>query len=293
MTLHVMPGTQNDQVLDLFQSCHDAGQAVRGVLLAKMGWSSELRVADIRRVSPGTEVMCRWYARDWDDEGQRINFDVTTRDDGRAFARRFFDRFGDADTLAADFVQIVNEPGYGPGSAAWWHGALDVADEHDVKLAVGCWAVYHPPYPGEMESGALRRYHDFWRWPGMNDLVRRVKAEGHALALHEYQWPDEGDIRPAAEAWTDRENALRHQKVTQALDSDLRDVPIRVLEFGTGYAAERSTEWLMAGMQAADSAMRGDNVVWAALWSDGGGGGWTRSQLGKHRGAIKSYLLGR
>jgi hypothetical protein len=67
-TLQLLLGTQNDQVLDLFRACHGAGKAIRGVLLGKMGWDKELQVADIRRVSQKTEIVCRWYIKDWADE---------------------------------------------------------------------------------------------------------------------------------------------------------------------------------------------------------------------------------
>lgn len=254
----------------------------------KMGWDSELRVAQIKAVSPTTEVLCRWYNKAW--EGRGVDWNSGTAEQGAAWVAEYFDSFGDSDTMLADLHQVINEPGYGPATAPWWNGALDEADRRGVKLAVGCFAYYHPPLPGEMEAGQPRRYNDFWRWPKVNTLLHRVKTGSHALMVHEYILPDWGG------SWTDRANILRHQQILAATgDTTLKGLRIVVGEFGTGVAAEVATVDLIAGFRAADEAMAGDDAVWVAAWTDGAGGNpaWEMAQLDRHREAIKAYLLSR
>lgn len=220
-------------------------------------------------MSPSTEVMLRQWQQveaqpDW------------TQPDLYAVGRKL-PAWCQPD-INVDFWQVINEPNYGPGTASFWQGALDEANARGVKLAVGCFATGNPKLPRE---------DDTW-WNTFYPILRRCKAEGHAFMLHQYLIPD-----PGTKNWLDQWSIMRHKMLYVDFPADLKDLPLRIGEFGTAFAAKDfSAAEYTTGLAAADSAMHNDAVRWAALWSVGGAGGWQDSQIGADKlAAIKAYAL--
>jgi len=278
ISLHVMAGANNNAVYDLLEATSRAGKALPGMTLVKYGWSGEMQVGDILAHSPNTRVMLRHYVQAWDGQGpdwSQLNLYAA----GANFMSLYYSTClsQNADSKRATWHQIINEPGYGAGTASWWTGALDVAESLGLKLAVGCFGTGNPKLPDE--TGNI--------WPSLYDLLRRVKARGHVLMLHQYIDPDPGG------AWDSLWEPLRNEKLIPLLPSDIQDVPVAIGEFGTRFGSKLNDADLLAGLKTAEASFVNDrNVIYAGCWTVGGAGAWADSLLDGHLAALKAYLLG-
>lgn len=263
LSFHYQAGGNNAALLEVLRTCH-----IPGLLLMRYGWQGELSPADVKAVSPTTEIMLRpWQQNETQPDWSKP--DLYTA--GRAFPAWVKPESG------VDFWQIINEPGYGPGTPSFWQGALDEANARGVKLAVGCFATGNPKLPGEDPA---------W-WNAFYPVLRRCKAEGHALMLHQYLIPD-----PGTKDWSEPWGIMRHKQLYAQLPDDLKDLPLRIGEFGTMDAAKSfSTEEYVAGLKQAGALLAQDSFVrWAALWTVGGAGTWADSLIDGKLLAIEQYL---
>lgn len=285
-----MPGGNNIKLLTMLQVTATAGKPIPGVKLVKMGggFSNGLQVADVKLVSPTTKVCVRPLYDDWENRAKQIDWiNGDHYAQGRAFGEEYVSRFANGDNLLADYHQIICEPPDADG-AIWqvfWTGVLD-AVAGKIKVAVGCFSVFHPPLPGETDKGIIRPFDQFWKTASVMAFLNRVQREGHILALDEYIYPDPGG------SWMDKNSILRHQQVYALLPQGLKSLPLWIMELGTAVANKMSEAEYMAGVTAWDAAVRNDNYLVVGLgWSDGGAGGWGDSLLDSKLDTRQKYLL--
>lgn len=235
----------------------------------RYAWGGELEPVEIKAISPQTEVMCRpWQTSEVQPDWSRSVLYTL----GRALPAWCQPEAG------VDFWQTINEPGYGPGTASYWNGALDEANARGIKLAVGCFPWGTPRLPNEDPA---------W-WNTFYPILRRCRDEGHAFMLHQYMTPD-----PGAKGWIEPWGIMRHKQLYAQLPADLRNLPLRIGEFGTAYAnKDFSAAEFAEGVAAAQAQTVGDTYLkWWALWSVGGAGAWSDSQIYADKiAAIKGVL---
>lgn len=285
-----MPGANDIKLLTMLQVTATAGKPIPGVKLIKMGggFSNGMQVADVKMVSPTTKVCVRPLYDDWESRAKQIDWiNGDHHAQGVAFAQEYVSRFANGDNLLADYHQIICEPPDADGAkwASFWNGVLD-AVTGKIKVAVGCFSVFHPPLPGETDQGKVRPFDQFWKTIEVLAFLNRVQRDGNILLLDEYIWPDPGG------SWTDKNSILRHQQVYDLLPQGLKSLPLWLGEQGTAFANKTSEADYIAGLTAWDAAVRNDKyLVVGPGWTDGGGGGWGDSLLDSKLDARQRYLL--
>lgn len=285
-----MPGGNNIKLLSMLQITASANKPIPGVKLIKMGggFSNGLQVADVKLVSPKTKVCVRPLYDDWENHAKQIDWvNGDHRAQGVAFATEYVNRFANGDNMLADYHQLICEPPDADGVkwAAFWNGVLD-AVAGKIKVAVGCFSVFHPPLPGETDRGVIRPFDQFWITTDVLAFLNRVQREGHILMLDEYIYPDPNG------SWTDKNSILRHQQVYALLPRGLRSLLLWLGELGTAFANKTSETNFMSGIASWDAAVKNDTyLVVGPTWTDGGGGGWNDSLLDSKLDARQKYLL--
>lgn len=271
MSFHYMAGGDNNALLDVLRAGKAADKPLAGLLLMRYGWQGELQPLDVKAASSQTEVMLRtWQSYEAQPDWSKLDLYSAGRQALPAWCKP---------EPGVDFWQIINEPGYGVGTPSFWQGALDEADARGVKLAVGCFAVGNPKLPDE---------DPVW-WGAFYPVLRRCKAQGHAFMLHEYLLLD-----PGSNDWSEPWGIMRHKQVYAQFPADLKDLPLRIAEFGTRFGAVSfSAPGLAQKVENAVHYLAEDAYVrWVALWSAGGAGAWAESQLGADKiAAIKGVLF--
>ena len=163
--------------------CAEAGRKLPFVLVC----SDPGLVAALR---PYVEVLVyRWVASD----GDPSPFDENGNGDGRAWVDELMRRHSQA--LGADYHQLYNEVSFGGNRqpVEYAHNVARVemdmmrrAEEHGVKLAMGC---YMPGVPDPAKYGQALA--PVWHW---------AQDHGHAALMHWYSDPgNDGSMKNGAE----------------------------------------------------------------------------------------------
>lgn len=287
MSFHIMPTSALDALYGTMERLAKAGKPLPGVTAVKFGWESgDPLVTRIKAASPQTEVVLRHYNEEWERKTSGIQWAFVNESTGRDFVRNYYIQFlgANLDSHKADTHQIVNEPSYhGQGTTAFWIGAMAQAEEMGIRLALPNFSWGNPKLPPEDSF-----------WLNFVPALERCQEKGHRFALHQYIGGDDPPFldRPDT-AWNNDWSLMRHRRVFACLPDTLKGLPLALNEFGTAYAKrDYSPEGLVHHLREADEALRGDpNVIWAALWTFGGGGAWQDSLLESKLEAIERHLL--
>lgn len=303
MSLHVMAGSHGGQVVNLVGACRAAGRRMPGIHLTRsLNWQGQVQIASLKQVDPDLLFSLRIlypdsYLSPKDDKDWRwLDFTRTDmRWQGKALGDWYQDSFiePDKDAQLASWHQPINEPtsegstpylpvgGLQPshfqGFVTLWHGILDSFEARGRKCAVFAFPMENPPL-------------EFWQDTGVLDLLRRVKAGGHILMLHQYLAPD---LAPGN--WTEQISIMRHKQIIALLPDDLKNILMCCGEFGAGYAAQWGIQQLLAGWAQADKVLAGDNMLFMGNWTVDTGGNiklWGPSDLSGHLSEIQAYLVG-
>lgn len=302
MSLHVMAGSHGGQVVQMVGDCASAGKNFPGIHLTRsLNWQGQVQIAQLKKADPKIKVSLRIYYPDsylspsGPNDWKFFDFNRTDmRGQGKAMGDWYQTSFIDPDPDAqlADWHQCINEPtsegqtSYLPaplqpshyaGFVTFWTGVLDSFEAHGRKAAVFAFPMEHPPL-------------EFWQDAGVLDLLRRVKANGHILMLHQYLAPD---VAPGN--WTEQTSIQRHKQIVALLPDDLKDVLICFGEYGAGYAARWQVDQLLEGWKLADHELADlGNVLFAANWTVDVGGNiatWGPSDLSADLPKIHDYRL--
>lgn len=261
------PGISTNSLLDFYRRMEVARRPIAFTLLGyAVGAPMALSASMIKSVSPKTIVAARIFT----GNNYSTNWDTATRADGDAYYQQFRGSISSV-IRQADFIQIMdtNEMGLGDGVNKWWMGAMDAAERDRVKLAVYVWAMGNPPLPGDPD-----RFADFWLRPDTIELLRRIKTNGHAFCLHQYAPMGQDDP-----SWRDIWTSQRHKKVYALLPADLQDLPVYILEYGdTQYGLKGPVVFERNLRNSYDEFSTGP-IVYAALWTLGDTGGWSKDRL--------------
>lgn len=255
-----------------------AGKPIRCVTDFEAGGQGA-SVRWIKGISPKTKVVRRhWESEqfpiDWSDEkgDYKIGFDHATALCAAIKA--------DPDASAADWHQaLVNEPPPGVATDEFWNGVLDAFDAAGLKAAIFDFGVGIPDL-------------SWWTRPEWLAVLRRAKAKGHVLLLHEYVNPgDHGDWTEAGSEWY----ALRHRQIYALLPADAR--PFLICgEYGDEKGAQKPDDWLLHNLHLVETAVRDEPyLISLNLWSfgDNGVNNWTTDDLTVHAAAFEAYIQGR
>jgi hypothetical protein len=283
MGFHYLPG--GEWCLQIIKDMAAANKPVPFVTLLREGFGSELTASIVKAASPQTKVLERFYY-----EPAGVNWDIPDPDlyaVGQTMVAQYAARF--AIDKASDWIQIINEPVNGIGTASFWRGAMDAAKTLRLHLAVGCWPETWPSLPGDMDGGNPKHDDLFMTRQSTFDMFRQARDEGHVIMLHTYCVPDPGG------AWDVGYSMGRQDLLMDMLPADLRNVPFVIGEYGTGKATKYSSSDFVAAMRQGDTALHkpdGANVLGVALWS---AGPWAdvdhvSSDIGGMKDAITAYL---
>lgn len=294
--IHSFSTVPNNTPLVALAELHKAGRPMNGFVHVKLGWQSDFTIADIKRASPSTKVMYRVFRHhepgfDWTKVG-RMN--------GQLYADQYYAECDSPDLRAAEYDQIICEPGGGicpPVQVAnFWHGAMDVAHSKGRKLGILCYAERNPPLPG---INANQPHSDFWLHPATVEMLRRAKREGHVLLLHQYVI-DPIQRQAVCQSWekTDwqQDKLYRHQLIYNLLPSDLRTLPLWIAELGDIRTPKCGGEHLKQNIRRFIAATTGDAYLFSAnlwTWGSGGSAEWMQDDLGGLTGAYVDAVLGR
>jgi len=263
----------------MMQRLDAARRPISFVTLVYVGGVPAFSAAEIKAVSPRT-VICARDLRGSDYHGDDIGgWDKATREHGRAYFERNKHLITD-DMRKADFIQFrdINETGEGAGINAWWQGMLDGADASHVKLGV-----YQFSYGNPSNLG-------FWQWVSTWQLLRRVKADGHALCLHQYADNDD---------WTNDWTILRHKRIYPLLPADLQSIKLWITECGESFLAPGTPPDRSPGRYAQRLPVLQRNLqnspgdADVALWSLGNGGSdyWNPDRIEGVLGVIEQVVM--
>lgn len=272
--LHIMPGANRDLVFDLLRT-----GKIKGVTLVRSGWQNEIKVSEIKQCSENIKVLLRWYASGW--ENRQIDWsNPNLAAVGDQWVNDYVYRglfSGDpVDSLLADYHQIINEPGYGLGTSAFWLGALGAANRIKIKLGVFCFSNGNPPLPNEDNSP----------WPSLYPVMRQAKDQGHVMMLHQYTLPERGGN------WDEPWGIMRHKKLYSMLPDDLKQMPLVVGEFGDRYALGKGIPNFINNVKIASDQLKPDSfIISSNLWTVGGMGAWTSDLIDAALPDLKSYLV--
>ncbi len=266
--LHIMPGANYAKILGTLKTLSDAKKPIKGVTLVKFSTGFDnMSVASIKDASPTTKVLLRWYDKGWEQRPIDWNTKDLTQV-GKDWVQAYHDEFLRGDDFLADYHQVINEPSYGPGTATFWEGAIEKANELKIKLAVGCFANGYP---------------DLGLIPQLAKIFSAMQSTGHIYMRHGYVLPDPGGD------WTSDWTMERYRREYTALGTV---IPVILGEFGTFAATKYSKEDYIAKLALAEQAMANDPVEFASLWTAGGGGTWGDSLIGDDKlDALEQYQL--
>jgi hypothetical protein len=296
--MHSFSSTHDNLPVWALGELHKAGKPARGITFVKLhpAWSSDYSVADIKHASPSTKVMYRIYR-----QGEP-GFDWTkvTKQDGVNYANQYYAQFDSADLRAADYDQIINEPGGGicppVNVAAFWHGCMDVAAQKGRKLGILCYAERNPPLP---VINANQPHSDFWLHADIVTLLRRALREGHVLLLHQYVISPE-QKQGVCMSWdkTDwqQDKLYRHQLIYKLLPGDLQALPLWIGELGDLSSPKCGADQLKLNIRKFMAATANDKYLMAAcLWTFGTAGSqeWVNDDLSGLTSAYVDAVLGR
>lgn len=270
-----------------------AGRYMAGLTFVKTGWTSDFSVANIKSLSPKTKVVYRI----WRQNEPGYDWNKVWRSDGIAHANDYYSQFDSADLRLADYDQMINEPGYGEPThvAAFWQGVLDVAEQKGRKITLFNYAERNPPLP---IINANQPWSDFWKSPAIVALLRRAKAGGHIMLLHQYVINESNQQQGTCFDWQkttfQQECLYRHQLIYKLFPADLQDMPLWIGELGDIQMPKCGPEHLKDSIRKFKAATAHDSyIVAAALWSWGNGGApeWLNDDLWQFTGAYVEAVL--
>lgn len=272
--------------MGLIKALADAGTPMPFVMVMRQGNPKEITPSAIKAISPKTVVGERWYY-----EPQGIDWTQSDLSQvGAIHVRTYLARF--PVDPKADFIYTLNEPMPGAGFASFWNAAMDEAFKQGHKIMVGNFPETWPAQPGDLDEHGQPKYlRDFWTWPAVHDVIRKIIAQGHALTYHTYIIPD-----PQG-PWDHGYSMGREDTLLACLPADCQQVPIYLSETGTGWSQWYDSTVLVNGIHAEDTWLHQTkaNVRGGALWV---GADWidnahpkVNSNLAFHKDPLRAYWL--
>lgn len=214
------------------------------------GTGDDVTVADVKAASPHTLCIERWF---WNDGIWRPHLPDFQRLDhyqeGRDFVDAYLARF--SVDRSADYIQMYNEPAYGPGFPSWVRGQISRSAELGIKLVVCNFSTDNPPL-------------EFWDTDEAHAMIRDIIRYDMVLGLHEYE-----DNAPNGR-WDTGMMTLA-EAIVARLPDDCKGVKIWHNEYGMGYASSVSTEAFITKVKQAFVYLTSGiaNVICASLWCAG------------------------
>lgn len=256
ISIHLAPWANIPAALDFLGRVRP-----NAVILVDPGYGTQINVNDVRTMSPATKIIVRRtdgidYRRDWS---------TATRQDGYQFAAAFYTQWiaTKPEVLRADALQLWNEPkpdGYMfEGFNLWINGVLDFARYKGFHIAA---PVFSTGYPG------LRAFNDpaphYWELASTHELLRRMRREGDIFSLHEYR-----DKQKPGVEWDDPFELFRHEKIYEVLPSDLKTMPLTILEYGDERLVDKGDDAFKRNVAYATQRLSGTAVLAVCLWTVG------------------------
>lgn len=257
--IHFQTGGDKNGLLDILRT-----GKIHGVLNMRVGRDNDLTATEVKAIGGNIEVCERfWFDDKTSPSGRNFVPDWSKHDlrqVGYDWCKEYFDTF--KIDHKSEWHQIINEPGWGPGTASFWMGAIDYAETINVNLGLLCISNGNPPLPYEVQRND---YREFWIDPEILAMLRRGKQHGDVMLLHQYVLPQEQGL-----PWTDDWCVARHKRVHDVLPDDLKDMGLIIGELGdthgTAYGnqhyADNVKQWL--ALVSNDIYLR-----WGAWWTWG------------------------
>ena len=250
------------------QEVHDGGAHV--ALMKAVDGFGYLRT--VKEISPETVTVGRWSS---DQSVNPANDPAAEAESVMAAHMPHWEYEGDV----VDYWEVLNEPGYPTIAeyvwlAEFYKAAMEIAEAHGYRLAIFSFSVGVP------------RWHD-WEAIVETNVFAQAQAGGHALALHEYNWPTSdmiwGEPTEDLPPYEDRGMLTGRYRYLYRDFLIPRDevVPLLITEAGLDPVLRQPgqpTTWKERYVETMiwyDDVLRADDyVVGAAMFTIGGIGQW-------------------
>lgn len=270
--MHLLPGGNSNDWIDIAQRLKDAGRQMGGVLVAGEAPLAAALVGKVGRVIYRVMKVQPW-SPDYDPDPTRAY------EQGRQWVR---DRSGEIVGLPEEIViAYTNEGKWKPTEADFWRGVLD-ENGGKRKLALYADAVGHPTDDDGISAET--------RWNARLPILRRARLEGHVYAFHIYSAPGTpAGLLSAIDKRHDYETRFRRFKSTTPSDAQIPFVVTEAsCEYENGtYTGEQPTiAWLKALLQE----YAGDDCIEFVCQYTAGV--WKSSSIDAARAALETLFRG-
>ena len=249
-------------------------------ILVNPSFGGQPNAAELLQLNKDAVICSRPYTNSFDGEDSLIDW---SNPDlyliGWNQAEKRIAPFLNAQHGPSHLWEIICEPGFGPGTASFWQGALDWADQHHtpeypIGLCLFNFSVGNPPL-------------ELWKQPDIVVIIDRIHQSHHAIGLDQYTIPDGADGENGA--WDSPDFMLRHEQVVAQLPENLRDVRIFLLEYGIVNGKKYGADKMIAGWELWLS--KNEHCSGAAAYYGGNSGADTDSVLDNNLDAMKAFWL--
>lgn len=282
-------GSNTSKLYDLI-----ANGNMKYLKLVKNGWDSQLTVAQVHQIDPTVKVVVRRYDKAWENRvgdlsaGKSLPDGFWNQPDmrqiGYDWVMEYYRRFiqGEPDTQGAAYHQVICEPDYGKGTATFWEGAFDAAKHLNIKLVYLCFSSGRPSLISENKP-------DSYIWASLFNTMRRGWAEGHIAGVDCYV------SKLTNHDWSEDWELHRWKRIYAEFPSDLKRMPMMMLEFGDEKSLSGGAEKWLANLRIADDIMIGSPIEATFLWTggDGGDGDWTPDRIDSAYPQLRDYRRSR
>lgn len=285
--IHAFATVRNNQHAYALRELKARGKPLAGMVIVKVNppWvNSDIRIRDLRAISPTTKFAHRIYRKE--EAGE---MDWSRPNLGTEYATRYYQNFllgpnaDGYDLKDADYDILINEPPptrqpdyYDPViHARFWNQVMDVAEPLGRHVAWGCFSERNPQYT-------------FWTHPDIERLIDRAIAKGHILNIHTYVIDPTADPRNAqgrCYSWeyTDFQShhLYRFVRILELLPERQKKIPIWVMEFSDITYLRCGVDHFVAGLKAANGVLQQYPNVNVSVWTwDTGGSDDPRTDAG-------------